>query len=151
VLGCLANVITQMRAGAAEVEQHHLKPSRLLHIHTRYYVRELRIKAYSQLLESYRSVTVANLCNAFGVDETFLDKCVFSGEERFCDDALKTEQWKHSDLSRFIAAGRLNCSIDKVNGIVETNRPDSKNALYEQAIKQGDLLLNRSALCDIYR
>lgn len=47
-----------------------------------------------------------------------------------------------SDLSRFISAGRLNCSIDKVNGIVETNRPDTKNARYEQAIKQGDILLN---------
>jgi hypothetical protein len=27
-----------------------------------------------------------------------------------------------SELSRFIAAGRLNCKIDKVGGIVETNR-----------------------------
>lgn len=47
-----------------------------------------------------------------------------------------------SDISRFISAGRLNCSIDKVNGIVETNRPDTKNARYEQTIKQGDVLLN---------
>jgi 26S proteasome regulatory subunit N7 len=49
---------------------------------------------------------------------------------------------EHSDLARFISAGRLNCSIVKVNGIVETNRPDVKNARYEQAIKQGDVLLN---------
>jgi 26S proteasome regulatory subunit N7 len=48
----------------------------------------------------------------------------------------------YRDLSRFVSAGRLNCSIDKVNGIVETNRPDTKNARYEQAIKQGDTLLN---------
>jgi 26S proteasome regulatory subunit N7 len=47
----------------------------MLHVHARYYVRELRIKAYSQLLESYRSVTVASLCDAFGVDESFLDQC----------------------------------------------------------------------------
>ena len=26
------------------------------------------------------------------------------------------------ELSRFIAAGRLNCKIDKVGGVVETNR-----------------------------
>jgi hypothetical protein len=32
-------------------------PSRLLSIHAKYYTRELRIKAYAQLLESYRSVT----------------------------------------------------------------------------------------------
>lgn len=48
-----------------------------------------------------------------------------------------------SDLSKFIASGRLNCVIDKVGGIVETNRPDSKNAQYQAVIKQGDLLLNR--------
>jgi 26S proteasome regulatory subunit N7 len=50
---------------------------------------------------------------------------------------------KKSDVSKFIAAGRLNCVIDKVNGIVETNRPDAKNAQYQQTIKQGDILLNR--------
>jgi len=46
-------------------------------------------------------------------------------------------------LSRFIAAGRLHCKIDKVGGIVETNRPDKKNAQYQATIRQGDLLLNR--------
>jgi len=35
------------------------------------------------------------------------------------------------ELSRFIAAGRLHCKIDKVGGIVETNRPDSKNYQYQ--------------------
>lgn len=49
-----------------------------------------------------------------------------------------------SDLSRLISAGRLNCTIDKVNGVVETNRRDKKNAQYEQVVKQGDLLLNCS-------
>jgi 26S proteasome regulatory subunit N7 len=48
-----------------------------------------------------------------------------------------------SELSRFIAAGKLNCKIDKVAGILETNRPDAKNALYQSTIKQGDFLLNR--------
>lgn len=47
-----------------------------------------------------------------------------------------------SDLSRFIAAGRLNCSIDQVNGVVETNRPDAKNARYEAVVKQGDVLVS---------
>ena len=35
------------------------------------------------------------------------------------------------ELSRFIAAGRLHCKIDKVGEIVETNRPDSKNYQYQ--------------------
>ena len=47
------------------------------------------------------------------------------------------------ELSRYIAAGRLHCKIDKVGGIVETNRPDSKNWQYQAVIKQGDILLNR--------
>ncbi|CAD6577344.1 MAG: hypothetical protein CYPHOPRED_000218 [Cyphobasidiales sp. Tagirdzhanova-0007] len=104
----------------AEVEEHHLIPNRVLEKHTRYYVKEMRIKAYAQLLESYRSVTLKSLADAFGIGERFLE----------------------ADLSKFISAGRLNCSIDRVNGIVETNRPDAKNARYEQAIKQGDVLLN---------
>lgn len=47
------------------------------------------------------------------------------------------------ELSRFIAAGKLHCKIDKVAGVLETNRPDAKNALYQSTIKQGDFLLNR--------
>jgi 26S proteasome regulatory subunit N7 len=47
------------------------------------------------------------------------------------------------ELSHFIALGCLNCKIDKVNGVIETNRPDTKNAHYQLTIKQGDHLLNR--------
>ena len=31
----------------------------------------------------------------------------------------------------------------QVGGVVETNRPDTKNAQYQACIKQGDVLLNR--------
>ncbi|KAI9619906.1 hypothetical protein H4Q26_013883 [Puccinia striiformis f. sp. tritici PST-130] len=86
----------------------------------KYYVREMRIKAYSQLLESYRSVSVKSMAQAFGVTEDYMD----------------------SELARFIAAGRLNCAIDKVNGIVETKRADGKNAMYTSVLKNGDGLLN---------
>ncbi|KAK9762500.1 proteasome regulatory particle subunit [Basidiobolus ranarum] len=105
----------------ALMEEKYLKASRLLFPHMRFYVREMRIIAYAQLLESYRSLTIESMATAFGVSEEFID----------------------NDLSKFISAGRLNCVIDKVNGIVETNRPDNKNAQYQQSIKQGDLLLNR--------
>lgn len=57
----------------AAVEQMYLLPSRLLSIHTRFYVREMRIKAYSQLLESYRSVSIKSMAHAFGVTESFID------------------------------------------------------------------------------
>ncbi|GAA5894965.1 hypothetical protein JCM8208_000075 [Rhodotorula glutinis] len=103
----------------ATVEEHHLLPSRLLAVHARYYARELRIKAYAQLLESYRSVTLESLAQAFGV----------------------SKEWLDADLARFIAAGRLSCTIDRVASIVETHRPDAKNARYAAVIKQGDAVL----------
>jgi len=98
-----------------------MKYDRLLCSHYSYYVREMRIMAYGQLLESYRSLTLNYMAKAFGVSVQFIDR----------------------ELSRFIAAGRLHCKIDKVGGIVETNRPDSKNWQYQNCIKQGDILLNR--------
>ena len=51
-----------------------LKQDRLLAPHCQYYVREMRILAYTQLLESYRSLTLQYMANAFGVREQFIDK-----------------------------------------------------------------------------
>jgi len=65
-------------------------------------------------------MTLESLARAFGVTVEFVD----------------------NELSRFIANGRLNCSIDKVHGIVETTRPSLKAAQYETVVKQGDILLN---------
>lgn len=92
-----------------------------LNPHYRYYIREMRILAYSQLLESYRSLTLQYMAETFGVSQDFID----------------------SELSGFIASDRLHCKIDRVGGIVETNRPDLKNAQFNAVVKQGDLLLNR--------
>ncbi|KAF5193849.1 26S proteasome non-ATPase regulatory subunit 6-like protein [Thalictrum thalictroides] len=98
-----------------------IKFDRYLHPHFRYYMREVRTVVYSQFLESYKSVTMEAMATAFGVTVDFIDL----------------------ELSRFIAAGKLHCKIDKVAGVLETNRPDAKNALYQATIKQGDFLLNR--------
>jgi len=98
-----------------------IKTDIYLSAHVGYILREIRIVAYTQFLESYKSVTTDSMAASFGVSVEFLDK----------------------ELSRFIAAGRLNCKIDKVRGIVETNRPDLKNAQYIEVIKQGDKLLNQ--------
>lgn len=50
-----------------------------------------------------------------------------------------------STLSYFALSFRLACMhvFPQVGGVVETNRPDTKNAQYQACIKQGDLLLNR--------
>jgi len=103
----------------ASLEQSYLLPSQIFRAHARWYVREMRIRAYAQLLESYSSLTLKSMALAFGVSEEFVDK----------------------DLSHFISLGRLNCTIDQVNGIVETTQPSSKSAQYETVIKRGDVLL----------
>jgi len=108
----------------ALLEQNFLLPSRVLSPHARFYVREMRILAYAQLLESYRSLTLESLGQAFGVSEEFVD----------------------SELSRFISTGRIQASIDKVHGVVETTKTSEvwgkKTMQFEQVIRQGDVLLN---------
>ncbi|QBM88243.1 26S proteasome regulatory particle non-ATPase Rpn7p [Metschnikowia aff. pulcherrima] len=98
-----------------------LTKNKYLAPHAGYFLRELRCKAYAQLLESYKSLSVHLMARSFGVSELFLD----------------------ADLCRFIPNGKLNCTIDKVNGIIETNRPDNKNSQFHMLIKQGDGLLTK--------
>lgn len=86
-----------------------------------YLVREYRVLAYSQFLEAYKSVMLSSMAASFGISVELLDK----------------------ELSRFIAAGRLNAKIDKVGDKIETRRPDKKNAQYHDVIKKGDHLLNQ--------
>ena len=81
----------------------------------------MRLVAYRQYLEAFKSVTIQNMASAFGVSSDFLDV----------------------ELSDFIYSGKLNCKIDKVSGVIESNRPNHKVELFNQTIKQGDALLNR--------
>lgn len=98
-----------------------LKLDRYWAHHASYFCREMRVHAYTQFLSSYRSVTLDSMARSFGITADMLDR----------------------ELSRFIASKRLNCKIDKVGGIVEAIRPDSKNAQYLATIREGDLLLAR--------
>jgi 26S proteasome regulatory subunit N7 len=99
----------------------HLKKNHWLARHQAFFCREMRIRAYSQLLESYKSVQLQHMANNFGVTVEFLDR----------------------ELSRFIFSGRLNAKIDKVQGVVQTTQADEKSKSYFQTIQEGDLLLNR--------
>lgn len=51
-----------------------MKHDRYLSAHYRYYVREVRILAYNQLLESYSSLTLEYLATTFGVTVEFIDQ-----------------------------------------------------------------------------
>ena len=81
----------------------------------------MRLVAYKQYLESFKSVTIENMASAFGVSADFID----------------------TDLSSFIYNGKLNCKIDKVSGVIESNRPNKKAELFQNTIRKGDALLNR--------
>lgn len=98
-----------------------LKRNKYLRVHANYFMRELRCKAYAQLLESYKSLSLKSMARNFNVSEEFLDE----------------------DLCHFIPNDKINCTVNKVNGIIETNRPDNKNSQYHLLIKQGDALLTK--------
>lgn len=57
----------------AEVETI-LRKDYFLNPHYRYYIREMKILAYTQLLESYRSLTLQYMAEAFGVTVEFIDE-----------------------------------------------------------------------------
>ncbi|KEY64007.1 hypothetical protein S7711_08003 [Stachybotrys chartarum IBT 7711] len=107
----------------ASVEEQFLNQDRYLHEHKNWFIREMRLRAYQQLLQSYRVVGLDSMANDFGVTVDFLDR----------------------DLARFIAAGRIPCTIDRVSGkgVIETNRPDDKNKQYQDVVRQGDQLITK--------
>ena len=94
---------------------------RYLATHSSWLYREVRVKAYVQFLESYKSVQMQSMAASFGLSVPFLEK----------------------ELAHFISTRRINAKIDKVAGVVETCQPNETNARYQSVIKQGDLLLNR--------
>lgn len=92
-----------------------------LHPHYRYYVREMKIKAFNQLLVSYKTLSLAYMAEQFGVSEEFIE----------------------NELTRCIASGRTDAKIDKIAGIVFTNRGGNRNDQIMNIFKHGDALLNR--------
>lgn len=89
--------------------------------HCNYFMNEMRIKVYSQFLQSYKTVTIENMSNVFGVSSQFID----------------------NELSNFIAQGRLSAKIDKVSGIIECSQDEPTVDLYQNIIRESDLLMNK--------
>ena len=61
------------------------------------------------------------MAHAFGVSGDFIDR----------------------ELSTFIYNGKITCKIDKVSGVIESNRPNKKAELFQSTVRKGDALLNR--------
>ncbi|TIA94171.1 hypothetical protein E3P81_00423 [Wallemia ichthyophaga] len=104
----------------AGVEETYLLPSRYWSGHARFYSREIRIRAYGQLLESYKSLNISHLANTFGVSDAFV----------------------HKEFSSLIPAGRLNCTLDSVANVVVSSRKDARVGSYQGVVAGGDNLLN---------
>ena len=105
----------------SSVETNFLTQDRYLFEHKSWFVREMRLRAYSQLLQSYKVVSLSSMADSFGVSVDWLDK----------------------DLAPFIASQRLPCSIDRVRGVIETQRADSKNRQYADVVAKGDQLITK--------
>lgn len=81
----LANLVSSLYTGEyktffgalGKVEQNFLCLDRYLAEHKAWFVREMRLRAYQQLLQSYRVVGLQSMASEFGVSVDFLDKYVF--------------------------------------------------------------------------
>jgi len=60
----------------AAVEENFLSQDRYLYEHRGWFVREMRLRGYQQLLQSYRVVGLGSMANDFGVSVDFLDRYV---------------------------------------------------------------------------
>lgn len=78
----LANLVNSLYNGnyrsffvaLAAVEDQFLTQDRYLHEHRAWFVREMRLRAYQQLLQSYRVVGLNSMANDFGVTVDYLDR-----------------------------------------------------------------------------
>lgn len=113
-----------------------MKRNPLLYPHYRHYNQSMRLRAYKQILQAYRSLSLDYMARSFGVTVEFIE----------------------AEVARFAAAGRLPCKIDKVAGAVVTSHythsksdfqseaPEAtlvRGMLYQSTVKKGDILLNR--------
>lgn len=151
----LAQLVSSLYTGSyrsffgalAAVEVSFLTQDRYLYEHRGWFVREMRLRAYQQLLQSYRVVGLESMANDFGVSVDFLDRYVpaYLSPPHFSCSIQPCSNIPSSDLAKFIAADRIPCTIDRVTGkgIIETNRPDDKNKQYNDVVKQGDQLITK--------
>lgn len=98
-----------------------IRDNMLLHKHKNAYIREMKVKAYDQLLSTYISVKISYMANQFGVSTDYIE----------------------NEVSKLIASKQLNYKIDKVNDTIVNIAKKDKSDIFQAVIKHGDLLLNR--------
>jgi len=90
----------------------------LLSRHVRYYVKEMKLKSYQQVLTSYQSIHLHHLAKLFGVSVYYFEH----------------------ELFKAIQSNRINAQIDKVNGMVKMA---PRKGMYTEIMKVGDQLMNK--------
>ncbi|KAK5000748.1 proteasome regulatory particle subunit [Elasticomyces elasticus] len=110
----------------AAVETQFLSQDRYLYEHKGWFVREMRLRAYAQLLQSYKVVSLESMASSFGVSVDWLDRYVLTSTT-YTPVAGGCKLIVHRDLAPFIASQRLPCTIDRVKGVIETQRAGDKN------------------------
>lgn len=96
----LANLVNSLYGGnyriffraLAAVEERFLTQDRYLYEHRAWFVREMRLRAYQQLLQSYRVVGLSTMAHDFGVTVDYLDRYVILTVEIIDQEKWKTDQ-----------------------------------------------------------
>ena len=73
-----------------------------------------------QFLESYKSVTLQSMADAFGISVDFIDE----------------------EVAEFIVDGRLPAKIDRVAGVIETKRSLSSNSPTGRSIRDAPIFVH---------
>lgn len=98
-----------------------MKKNMLLNRHYKFYVREMKAKAYDQLLSTYISVKISYMADQFGVSTDYIE----------------------NEVSKLVADKKLNYKIDKINNTIINTMKKDKGEPFQAVIRHGDLLLNR--------
>lgn len=85
------------------------------------YLKEARVVAYRQFLTAYQIVKIDAFAKAFGVSPDFLEK----------------------DIASLIGTGRLQCTINAVDRVLELQRAHNKNTQFAEIITQADIIVNK--------
>lgn len=85
------------------------------------YLKEARVVSYRQFLTAFQIVKIDAFAKTFGVSPDFLEK----------------------DICSLIGTGRLNCTINAVERVLELQRTQNKNTQFTQIIQQADVIVNK--------
>jgi len=97
-----------------------MKTSFFMHNVYQIYIDEIRSVAYSQLLESYSSLSLDYMAEVFGVTPEFMDE----------------------EIAYYIGRDKLNCKINKVTRTINTTATNLRNNQFNEVMREGDHLLS---------